>query len=79
MKLKFVSGLIQIASLRFIEALEGSKITLTIDRISEKRSQMFDRRNSIFVKSIRSLTEVKETEKFMYASLVNAAFKSCNN
>ena len=26
MKLKFVSGLIQIASLRFIEALEGSKI-----------------------------------------------------
>ena len=27
MKLKFVSGLIQIASLRFIEALEGSKIT----------------------------------------------------
>ena len=28
MKLKFVSELIQIASLRFIEALEGSKITL---------------------------------------------------
>ena len=28
MKLKFVSGLIQIASLRFIEALEGSKITV---------------------------------------------------
>ena len=28
MKLKFVSGLIQIASLRFIKALEGSKITL---------------------------------------------------
>ena len=28
MKLKFVSGLIQIASLRFIEALKGSKITL---------------------------------------------------
>ena len=28
MKLKFVSGLIQIASLWFIEALEGSKITL---------------------------------------------------
>ena len=27
MKLKFVSELIQIASLRFIEALEGSKIT----------------------------------------------------
>ena len=30
MKLKFVSGLIQIASLRFIEALEGSKITLMV-------------------------------------------------
>ena len=28
MKLKFVSGLVQIASLRFIEALEGSKITI---------------------------------------------------
>ena len=28
MNLKFVSELIQIASLRFIEALEGSKITL---------------------------------------------------
>ena len=27
MKLKFVSKLIQIASLRFIEALEGSKLT----------------------------------------------------
>ena len=28
MKLKFVSELIQIASLRFIEALKGSKITI---------------------------------------------------
>ena len=28
MKLKFVSGLIQIASLRFVEALKGSKITM---------------------------------------------------
>ena len=32
MKLKFVSELIQIASLRFIEALEGSKITMMIRR-----------------------------------------------
>ena len=30
MKLKFVSKLIQIASLRFIEALEGSKITVSV-------------------------------------------------
>ena len=29
MNLKFVSELIQIASLRFIEALEGSKITVS--------------------------------------------------
>ena len=39
MKLKFVSELIQIASLRFIEALEGSKITdilqLTASRTEE--------------------------------------------
>ena len=33
MKLKFVSELIQIASLRFIEALEGSKITTRINGI----------------------------------------------
>ena len=30
MKLKFVSELIQIASLRFIEALKGSKITIVV-------------------------------------------------
>ena len=33
MKLKFVSELIQIASLRFIEALEGSKITSIHDAV----------------------------------------------
>ena len=32
MKLKFVSGHIQVASLRFIKALEGLKITLTISK-----------------------------------------------
>ena len=36
MKLKFVSELIQIASLRFIEALEGSKITLGFSIIEMK-------------------------------------------
>ena len=30
MKLKFVSGLIQIASLRFVKTLEGSKITVMV-------------------------------------------------
>ena len=35
----------------------------------EKRSQMFNRLSSIFVKSIRNLTEVKETEKFMLAKM----------
>ena len=34
MKFKFVSGLIQIASLRFIEALKGSKITYCVLLIS---------------------------------------------
>ena len=42
-KLKFVSGLIQIASLRFFKALEGSKITLnSVDynhRASFKRAR----------------------------------------
>ena len=36
MKLKFVSKLIQIASLRFIVALEGSKITEDVTRIDAK-------------------------------------------
>ena len=35
MKLKFVSELIQIASLRFIEALEGSKITIPIHKMGK--------------------------------------------
>ena len=34
MKLKFVFGLIQIASLRFIEALKGSKITVMQHAVS---------------------------------------------
>ena len=50
MKLKFVSKLIQIASLQFIEALEGSKITegnqsfcwnSSVDRIQQPTASAF--------------------------------------
>ena len=37
MKLKFVSGLIQIASLRFIEALKGSKVTSSYNDLGTER------------------------------------------
>ena len=39
MRLKFVSELIQIASLRFVEALEGSKITVFIKNFLTKTNK----------------------------------------
>ena len=42
-----------------------NKFSLTIDRMLEKSLQIFYKCDSIFVKSIRNLTEVKKTEKFI--------------
>ena len=58
MKLKFVSELIQIASLWFIEALEGSKITQAFQKLINRRAnlkQMFSDNG----------TNIKEADQYL--------------
>ena len=67
--LKLVYGTLHDRCNNIASSFFARNFHLPFTEMLEKRSQIFDTWNLIFVKSIRHLTEVKETEKFMDANI----------